>query len=96
MTADVGGLTAQAADISPQTEYGQNGGRLIGCRWNILQPFNGYLLAKADSKRVQMKLGNSTHKMRADLVALIGDAPARVVRTFQSRPAATQARAYYV
>ena len=96
VTADVGGLTAQAADISPQTEYGQNSGRLIGCRWNILQPFDGYLLAKSDSKRVQMKLGNSTHKMRADLAALIGDAPARAVRTFQSRPAATQARAYFV
>ncbi len=94
--ADLGGLTAQAADISPQTEYGQNGGKLIGCRWNILQPFKGYLLAAADRKRVQLKLGNSTHPMKGDMSALIGNAPALAVRTFQSNPAAIQSRAYYV
>jgi hypothetical protein len=94
--ADLRGLTSVAANLSPQTEFGQVGGRLIGCRWNILQPYQAYLLSGAEAKRVTMLLGESTHPMKADMAALIGDAPAAAVRTFQSAPVAIQSRAYYI
>ncbi|HEY0312908.1 MAG TPA: hypothetical protein VGC56_10490 [Allosphingosinicella sp.] len=95
-TADLRGLPVLTADISPQTEYGRHDGELIGCRWNILQPYCACLLGAGESKRVGLQLGQSRHPMRADLAALIGEAPAAAVRTFQSAPAAIQSRAYFV
>ena len=94
--ADLRGLPVLTADISPQTEYGRHQGEAIGCRWNILQPYRACLLGAADAGRVSLTLGASAHAMRGDLAALIGEAPAAAVRTFQSAPAAIQSRAYFV
>ena len=95
-TADLTGLAPLTADISPQTEYGLFDNRLIGCRWNILQPHQAYLLPDSEAHRVWLTLGDSDHPMRSDLAALIGDTPAAAVRTFRSAPAAIQSRAYFV
>ena len=94
-TADVGSLPMRVADISPQTEYGLHEGRLIGCRWNILQPYRAYPLADG-AGAVTLELGASSHPMRKDMEALIGGEPAAAVRTFQSNPAAIQSRAFYI
>lgn len=96
VSADLNGLSAVTADISPQTEYGLFNNRLIGCRWNMLQPGRAWLLNDADARRVQLQLGDSSHPMRGDIEALIGGTPAAAVRTFQSLPAAIQSRAYFV
>jgi ketosteroid isomerase-like protein len=95
-TADLRGLPALTADISPQTEYGRHDGELIGCRWNILQPYRACLLGAGEAGRVGLELGQSPHPMRKDMAELIGEAPAAAVRTFQSNPAAIQSRAYFV
>ena len=96
VSADLSGLASVVADISPQTEYGLSDNRLIGCRWNLLQPSLAYLLKDADAKRVKLQLGESLHNMRGDVATLIGTTPAAAVRTFQSKPAAIQSRAYFV
>jgi hypothetical protein len=93
--ADLRGLTAGLSNPSPHTEYGTVAGRLIGCRWNVLSPYQTCFLDKGASKRVKLTVGKSPHKMTADIKGLIGSAPAAAVRTFQSAPAAIQSRAYY-
>ncbi len=95
--ADVADLIPEMSAFSPITEYGQNEGKLIGCRWNILQPTNLYFLnAEESSKRVSMEYGNSEHPMKKDMEILIGNTPAFAVRTSMSAPAAIQTRAYYI
>lgn len=96
VSADLSGLTAVPADIAPQTEYGLFQTRLIGCRWNMLQPSRAYLLGDGDRSRVQLHLGESGHAMRRDVATLLAGVPPAAVRTFQSQPAAIQSRAYFV
>lgn len=94
--ADVSGLTPEASAFSPITEYGRFDGKLIGCRWNILQPTNLYFFDEAeDGRRVKMSYGASSHQMKKDIENLIGNTPALAVRTSVSHPAAIQTRAYY-
>lgn len=93
--ADLRGLDAVLSNPAPHTEYGSVGGRLIGCRWNVLSPYETYFLDAGASKRVALTIGKSTHPMAADMKALIGSSPAAAVRSFQSASAATQSRAYY-
>ena len=53
MIADTERLRSSPAAISPITEYGIPNGTAIGCRWNILQPFDTFLLADSEpSERV--------------------------------------------
>ncbi len=95
--ADVSALTPEMSAFSPITEYGRFEDKLIGCRWNILQPTNLYFFDEKESlKRVKLSYGNSDHPMRKDMEQLIGDAPALAVRTSMSAPAAIQTRAYYI
>lgn len=94
-TADLRGLDAVLSNPAPHTEYGTVGGRLIGCRWNVLSPYQTCFLDAAAGKRVKLTIGKSPHPMAADMRALIGSAPAAAVRSFQSASAATQSRAYY-
>lgn len=89
------GLTKCPGNLSSITQYGTFEGRMIGCRWNILQPMDTYFLTNDAASRVELVLGESNHKMKADLQTLIGNTPARAVRTFNSAPAAIQSRAYY-
>ena len=99
-TADVTGLTPALSNPSPFTEYGyapHDGPdrRLIGCRWNIFQPFSTVYLAPEQAGRVKLTYGDSTHPMQKDIQAMIGDAPARVFRTSTSMPSAVNSRSYY-
>lgn len=96
-TADVSTLTPEMSAFSPITEYGRFENRLIGCRWNILQPTNLYFFdSREGKKRVKMTYGTSGHAMKTDMEKLIGDTPAFAVRTSMSAPAAIQTRAYYI
>jgi hypothetical protein len=94
-TADLRGLDPTLSNPVPHTEYGSVAGRLIGCRWNVLSPYETCFLGPDASARVKLTIGQSTHKMAADMKALIGSTPAAVVRTYQSGSAAIQSRAYY-
>jgi hypothetical protein len=94
-TADLRGLDPILSNPAPHTEYGTFGGRLIGCRWNVLSPYQTCFLGTDARKRVKLTIGKSEHPMAADMKALIGSTPAVAVRTFQSAAAATQSRAYY-
>jgi hypothetical protein len=94
-TADLQGLDPVATNPAPHTEYGKVGERLIGCRWNVLSPYQTHFLGASTHQRVSLTIGESTHQMAADMKALIGDTPAAAVRYFQSAAAAIQSRAYY-
>ena len=94
-TADLGGMNATASNPTPHTEYGKADGRLIGCRWNVLAPYQTSFLSGAARNPVKLAIGKSTHPMAADMKTLIGATPAAAVRTFQSAPAAIQSRAYF-
>jgi len=89
------GLTAIPGNISPITEYGFHDGKLIGCRWNILQPFDTFFLDKKHGDAVKLTLGASHHQMRQDMAALLDGVAPVAVQTFNSAPAAIQSRAYY-
>lgn len=93
--ADLAGLDATAGNVSPTTEYGIVDGRLIGARWNILEPHRTYFLDAEQAGRVAVTYGTSRHQMKKDMQTLVGDAPCAAVQTFDSKPAATQSRAYY-
>lgn len=95
--ANINGIKPISSAYSPITEYGSFDGKLIGCRWNILQPTNLYFLSEVEGAAlVQMTYGSSDHPMKSDLQNLIGHTPAFAVRTSMSAPAAIQSRAYYV
>lgn len=94
-SVDTRGLDAEPANLSPLTEYGSTGGRTIGCRLNVLQPYQAWLLEGKLAERVQLSLGRSTHPMRRDMEVLFGGLRAAAVRTFMSQPVAIQSRAYY-
>lgn len=94
-TADLRGLDSVLSNPAPHTEYGKFGGRLIGCRWNVLSPYETYFLDAKSSKRVTLTIGDSPHPMAKDMKTLIGSSPAVAARSFQSAAAATQSRAYY-
>jgi hypothetical protein len=93
-TSDLSGITSVPANFSPITEYGYHEKKLIGCRWNILQPMDTYFLP-SDSTCVHLSFGQSNHPMKKDMQTLIGEMPPRAIRTFNSPPAAVQSRAFY-
>lgn len=92
---DTMGLRSVPGNFSPITEYGIHDKKMIGCRWNILQPMDTFFLSANESCRVKLSYGKSPHPMRTDMEKLIGDSPAAAVRTFNSAPAAIQSRAFY-
>lgn len=89
------GIKAIPGNISPITEYGVHDGKLIGCRWNILQAMDTYFLNSGHAEAVKLVLGTSSHPMRKDLEQLIGGCAPVAVQTLNSAPAAIQSRAYY-
>jgi hypothetical protein len=93
--ADLRGLDPVFSNPAPHTEYGSFDGRLIGCRWNVLSPYQTCFLGADAHTRVKLTIGTSGHPMAADMKALIGSTPAAAVRCFQSASVATQSRAYY-
>lgn len=94
-SVDTRGLDPESANLSPLTEYGSVGGRTLGCRLNVLQPYQAWLLDGPLAERVQLTPGRSAHPMRRDMEALFSGLPAAAVRTFESLPVAIQSRAYY-
>lgn len=93
-TSNLNGMTPVPANFSPITEYGYHEDKLIGCRWNILQPMDTYFL-QPHSAPVDLSFGESCHPMKEDMQNLIGGVPPRAVRTLNSLPAAVQSRAFY-
>jgi hypothetical protein len=99
--AQLAGLDAVYSNPSPITVYGvvtadgPDKGKSIGARWNILRPFETHFLDASDCDRVELGYGDSQHPMQADVKAMIGDAPAAMVRTTVSPPAAIQSRTYW-
>lgn len=93
--ANLQGLAFVPGNFSPITEYGQHEGKLIGCRWNILQPNQVYFLQENEQDRITLSYGTSDHQMGTDLRKLLDNAQVVAVRTIASPPAAVQARAYY-
>ncbi|QSX29399.1 MULTISPECIES: hypothetical protein [Shewanella] len=89
------GLTPIPGNISPITEYGTHDGKLIGCRWNILQAMNTFFIPQENPCAVDLRYGASDHPMRRDMETLLANSPAVAVRCFNSAPAAIQSRAYY-
>jgi len=89
-------LTAIPGNISPITEYGLHDNQLIGCRWNILQPFNTFFLNSSEAATaVKLDYGTSNHPMRKDMQQLLEGCAPVAVQTLNSAPAAIQSRAYY-
>jgi hypothetical protein len=100
-TVDVRGIDPFPGNFSPITEFGrvtqgEDKGKLTAARWNILQPLTTYRLSEKDGGRVNLRFGTSQHQMRKDLEHLIGAVPAAAAYTFQSAPAAVQARPFVV
>lgn len=93
--ADLTGMKGYPGNFSPITEYGTHQERLIGCRWNILQPMKTYFLDDQTASRVQLTYGESDHIMKRDMQLLLDGCTPRAIRTFNSAPAAIQSRAYY-
>jgi hypothetical protein len=97
--ADTTGLTPIPSAISPITEYGIPNGKPIGCRWNILQPFDTFLLTGDDiepAERVKLTYGASTHPMGVAMRELLDGVDAYAIQTYLSEPVAFQSRAYYL
>jgi hypothetical protein len=71
--------------------------RGIGCRWNILAPYDTFILAEAEAdERVKLIYGASTNQMGADMRELLHGAKAHAVQTYLSAPVAIQSRPYYL
>jgi len=97
--ADTTGLTPIPSAISPITEYGIPNEKAIGCRWNILQPFDTFLLTGDDiepAERVKLTYGASTHPMGVAMRELLDGVDAYAIQTYLSEPVAFQSRAYYL
>ena len=93
--ADTTGLTPIPSAISPITEYGIPNGKPIGCRWNILQPFDTFLLAGTEpAERVKLTYGNSENSMGPAMRELLDGVDAHAIQTYLSQPVAFQSRAY--
>lgn len=83
-------------NASPNTEYGYVNNQLVCARWNIYGEFLTYLPEANRPLDAKLTFGTSKLKMRADVQKMVGAAPCTAVRTFQSAPVATQARAFFV
>ena len=96
--ADTTGLTAVPSAISSITEYGIPNEKAIGCRWNILQPFDTFLLTEEDiepAERVKLTYGASKHPMGVAMRELLDGVDAHAIQTYLSQPVAFQSRAMW-
>jgi hypothetical protein len=94
---DTTGLTPLPAAISPITEYGVPADGPIGCRWNILQPFDTYFIADdGPAERVRLIFGESTHEMAVVMKELLHGVDAYAVQMYLSDPVAVQSRPYFL
>lgn len=97
VVADTDGLRSTPAAISSITEYGIPDGTATGCRWNILQPFDTFILKEPEqSERVVLTYGSSTHPMGKAMRELLHGVKPYAIQTYQSAPVAIQGRPYYL
>jgi hypothetical protein len=83
-------------NASPNTEYGYVNNKLVSARWNIYGVFLTYSPESTRPLNVKLTYGTSTVPMRTDAQKMLDGARCGAVRTFQSAPVATQARAFFV
>jgi hypothetical protein len=81
-------------NASPNAEYGYVNNQLVSARWNIYGEFQTY--AEPQRPNPTLKFGTSKLSMRSDVQKMLTGAKCGAVRTFQSAPVATQARAFFV
>ena len=85
------------AAISSITEYGIPNETAIGCRWNILSPYDTFLLEGTEpAERVKLTYGTSTHPMGVAMRELLDGVDPHAIQTYLSAPVAIQSRAYYL
>ena len=95
--ADTEGLRSTPAAISSITEYGIPNDTAIGCRWNILSPFDTFLLEGTEpAERVKLTYGTSTHPMGVAMRELLDGVDPYAIQTYLSAPVAIQSRPYYL
>jgi hypothetical protein len=82
-------------NASPNTEYGYVNNQLVSARWNIYGEFLTYAEPNRPLKPT-LTFGTSKLPMRTDVQKMLTGAKCGAVRTFQSAPVATQARAFFV
>ena len=92
---DLRGHQPFIGNASPNTEYGYVNNQLVSARWNIYGEFLTY--AGPDQPlNPTLTFGTSALQMRIDAQKMLEGAKCGGVRTFQSAPVATQARAFFV
>ena len=97
MIADTEGLRSIPAAISPITEYGIPNETAIGCRWNILQPFDTFLLEGSRAGRARqadLRRQHAPHGRRDAGTA--GRRRSHAIQTYLSAPGRDPEPAYYL
>jgi hypothetical protein len=84
-----------AEDLPPITEYDMFKKKMLGRRWNRLQPMYTYFVEPASNSAVALTFGRSTHPLKTDMQALPGRYQAIGVRTCNSTPVDIKSRSYY-
>jgi hypothetical protein len=92
---DLEGLPRRPVNNTPITGYGTDTeGRLLAGPLNVYQPYQQHVLAESDRARLTVHAPDSP--VGRDLHALVGDAPAAGVWSYQSAPVGAHNRPYYV
>ncbi|MFC9330117.1 hypothetical protein [Kitasatospora sp. NPDC057015] len=95
--ADLTGLTPEPVNNTPITGYGTDprAGLLAG-PMNVYQPYQHHEMDASTGDRVRLVVADPTSGVGRHLTALVGDAPAAGVWTYQSAPVAAHNRPYYI
>ncbi|MDI5967078.1 hypothetical protein [Streptantibioticus silvisoli] len=95
--ADLTELPRVPVNNTPITGYGTDpDGRPLAGPMNVYQPYQYLPLATQTADRVRLTVHDASSPVGADLLTLIGDAPAAGAWTYQSPPVAAHNRPYYV
>ncbi|MEO3975609.1 hypothetical protein [Streptomyces sp. CAU 1734] len=96
-SADLTGLPRVPVNHTPVTGYGIDAaGRPLAGPMHVYQPYQYFRLSPAETGRVRLRVHDASAPAGADLLALIGDAPAAGAWSHQSAPVAAHNRPYYV
>jgi hypothetical protein len=94
---DVSGMPSVPGNVSEWIDYSYatSLGVPVASRRNYFGMYATYLLGARAKRAVKIRYGNSKFKMKRDMQAIIGQAPAFAVQTFQSPTVIAEARPYY-
>jgi hypothetical protein len=96
LKADLGGIPSVIANPSSIPLYGDLNGRLVCAFWNLFGQYQTYFLkGTAQQKKVALEYGTGTHKMKADMQAIIGSAAPYAVQVYQGPSSAAESRGFY-